>query len=146
MKARIVFALALGLAACRGRVAGTAPLSGPGTVTTHLVATGRPIQVWADTDVSWVGQKSSKPDLEYVLDLKQNGQDVGHLECSTTARSGTSICGTHSNIMGEHRADCEISLDCPFPNLSGDIEIRVTGRTGGNVKSVKKMSLNFRVR
>lgn len=137
--------LSLGLAACRGKVAGTAPLYGPGTVTTHIVATG-PIQVWADTDVSWVGPKSSKPLLEYDLDLTKNGTSAGHLQCSTNDRGGTSICGSHTNVMGAHNADCEISLDCTFPDLTGDIEVRATGRTGANVKAVKKMSLNFRSR
>lgn len=146
MKSRFgLLLLVLGAGACRGKVAGTAPLMGPGTVTAHVVATG-PIQVWADTDVRWVGPKSSKPELEYDVELKQNGKDVGRLQCSTSDRSGTSICGGHSNIMGEHNADCEISLNCPFPSISGDIEVKVTGRTGANVKSVKKMSLNFRSR
>lgn len=135
--------LALALGACRGKVAGTATLTGPGTVTTHVIATG-PIQVWADTDVSWTGPKSSKPLLEYDLELKQNGKDAGRLQCSTGDRAGTSICGSHTNVMGDHNADCEISLNCAFPSLTGDIEVKATGRTGSNVKAVKKMSLNFR--
>ena len=138
-----ILVLAMGLTACRGKVAGTAPLGGPGTVTTHITATG-PIQVWADTDVRWTGAKNSKPMLEYDLELKQNGKDAGRLQCSTNDRGGTSICGSHTNINGEHNADCEISLNCAFPNLTGDIEVKVTARTGPNVKAVKKMSLNFR--
>lgn len=136
-------ALATSTAACRGKVAGSAALAGPGTVTTHLVVTG-PIQVWADTDVRWSGAKNSKPELEYDVDLKQNGKSVGHLQCSTGERSGTSICGTHTNIMGDHNADCEIALNCPFPSVNGDVEIKVTGRTGSNVRAVRKMGVNFR--
>ena len=130
------------LVGCRGKVLGTAALSGPGTATTHVQALGK-TEVWADTDIKWAGGSSSKPELDYDLELSQGGKSIGRIKCSTE-RGGTSVCGSTTNIMGEHSGDCEYLLPCEFPSVSGDIEVKVTGRTGGNVKSVKKMSLNFR--
>jgi hypothetical protein len=131
--------------ACRGKIIGSAELSGPGTTVARFAATGKPVQLWADTDMKWTGSKDSKPEVFYEIDVRQEGKTVGHVSCSTTDRAGTTVCGTHSNIMGKHDADCEIALACQLPPFgAGVIELQVTGRTGGNVLSVKKMSLNIR--
>lgn len=140
-----VIVLALALAGCRGKLVATAELKGPGTATTHFASTPKPVTVWADTDAKWTGGEHSKPEISYEVDVRQNGKDVGNVSCSTTNSGGKTVCGTDSNIMGTHDADCEYLLACTLPALQpGDVEVKVTGATGANVKSTKKMSLNFR--
>lgn len=133
------------LAGCRGKLVATAELKGPGTATTRFAWAGKPMEIWADTDAIWDGPKSSKPEINYEVDVRQNGKDVGHVSCSTGSRGGTSICGSTTNIMGKHDGDCEYLLTCKLPALQvGDVEVKVVGTTGSNVRSTKKMSLNFR--
>ena len=97
-----------------------------------------------DTAAKWKGTKSSKPDITCEIEVRQAGKAVGHIACST-ADHGTSICGSTTNVFGTLDADCEIALACKLPAVGpAEVELQVTGATGKNVLSVKKMSLNLR--
>jgi len=133
------------LAGCRGKLVATAQLAGPGTAATHFASTVKPMTIWADTDVKWTGGEHSRPDLTYEIDVTQGGKGVGHVSCSVANHGGRQVCGTDSTFGNTRDADCEILLGCTLPSLPlGDIEVKVVGATGPNVKSTKKMSLNFR--
>lgn len=140
-----VVGLVLMLAGCRGKLVATADLKGPGTATTRFAWSGKPVAIWADTDAVWNGPKNSKPEINYEVDVSQNGKNVGHVSCSTNDRGATSVCGSTTNVMGKHDGDCEMILTCTLPPLQlGEVEVKVVGTTGANVRSTKKMSLNFR--
>lgn len=133
------------VAGCRGKLVATADLRGPGTTEVALSGTGARLEVWADYDAKWKGPKSSKPVLEYDIEVLKKGEKVGSVHCSTMKPGSTSVCGSHSNVMGEHDADCESNLACKLPaEAEGSVTLRVTGTLGKNVLSTKKMSLNFR--
>lgn len=132
------------LGGCRGKLVATASLRNAGAVDIKFRPPGKKLVLWADTDMKWKGPKTSKPDVSYEIEIMQGGKVVNKVSCSTNERAGTSICGSHSNIMGTHDADCEIELACSFPALSGEVELHVVGKTGPNVISSQKMSLNIR--
>ena len=70
---------------------------------------------------------------------------MGKVSCSTPAMGGTSVCGSQGSFNNSREADCEVKLACTAPKLPpGEVELRVTGRTGPNVTLVRKMSLNVR--
>ncbi len=143
----IALAIVVGgsLVGCRGKLLATAELHGPGKASVRFVPNGAKVVLWADTDAKWKGAKSSKPDITYEIDVRQAGKVVGHTACSTAAHGGTSICGSTTNLFGTLDADCEIALACMLPTVGpGEVELQVTGATGNNVVSVKKMSLNLR--
>ena len=139
-------AVLVSLAGCRGKVLASAELTGPGIAEAQFIATGGKATLWADLDGAWSGTKNSQMEVRYEVELVQNGATIGSLVCDTKANRGSSsVCGTHSDIHGEHEGDCEISLDCPLPQLpAGATVMRVKATTGSNVKSVKRMSLNLR--
>lgn len=140
-----VAVLAPGLAGCRGKLLGTVPLKGPGAATARVTVGAKPPILWADMDGKWKGPKSSKMDVSYDVEVVRGGASVGKIACSTTNHGGTTVCGTHLNIMGEHDADCEVNLACPFPKIApGEVELRVVARTGPNVVLARKLSLNVR--
>jgi hypothetical protein len=141
----VVLATGVAVGGCRGKIVATAQLTAPGAAETRFPVTGKKLALWADTDGKWNGSKNSRFDATYEIDVLQNGATVGHISCSTMERDGTTVCGTHSNVMGSHDADCEIALGCRLPPLTGgEVQLRVTGRTGPTVKLVRKMSLNIR--
>jgi hypothetical protein len=140
-----LFALALLLGGCRGKLITTASLHQPGTASARFVADGRKPALWADTDAKWSGGKNSKPLINYEIDVKQGNRTLGHVSCSTGNGGGSSICGTHTNINGNHSADCEYSLACSLPPIpAGEVELVVTASKGPNVIDVSNMSLNVR--
>jgi len=133
------------LAACRGKLLSTAVLLGPGVAETKFSTNGGKLVLWADTDGKWNGPKNSKMELTYDVEFSRAGASLGHVVCSTTERGGTNVCGSHSNIMGSHDADCEIELGCKVPSLpAGEVSMRVYATKGANVVLVRKMSLNVR--
>ena len=140
----VAFAL-VSLVACRGKLLASAQLTGPGTAEGRFRSTGRKIALWADTDGKWTGPKSSRMDVRYDVDIVQNGTKIGSFVCGTQENGSSTVCGTHSDIMGKHDGDCEVSLDCALPEIpAGETVMRVRATTGPNVKLVRKMSLNVR--
>ena len=139
-----ILSLSLILTACRGKLAGTATLTGNGEAEARFQSTGGKLTLWADTDGKWEGGENSHMDVRYDIEILQQGKTIGRLTCNT-ADVSTSVCGTHIDMGGSHSADCELKLPCPVPNVpAGETVFRVKATTGPNVKSTKKVSLNIR--
>jgi hypothetical protein len=143
----VLAVLALALAGCRGKLVSTAELHAPGTATTRFhVFAGQKLRLWADTEGTWVGSKSSHFPVTYTVDLQQGGKSLGRIQCDTR-QSGTAVCGSSSNIFGEHSANCEYELGCTLPPLAaGEVVLHVEGHLPepGRVKKVGLMSLVVR--
>lgn len=138
------FALLALLAACRGKLLATAHLDGPGSAEARFTSTGKKLVFWADTEGRWTGGKSSRMEIVYDVDVLVDGALVAHVTCDS-ADVSTSVCGTHTNFMGDHEADCELKLKCAIPKVPpGEALLRVRGRKGANVLEVRNMSLNVR--
>ena len=144
MKRLSLLTFALLLVACRGKIAGTVPLAGDGDAEANIQTTGGKLTLWADTDGKWEGSENTKIDIRYDIEILQQGKSLARLTCQTSD-ANTSVCGTHTNIMGQHDADCELKLRCDVPAIpAGETVFRVKGTTGTNVKMIRKMSLNVR--
>ena len=136
--------LVFALAGCRGKLVGTAALSGPGTADVSFTSTGKPLALWADTEGSWRGSAHSRLPVHYEIDVRSGKKALGHVRCDTND-GGTVICGSESNIFGEHSGDCEIELACELPAIpAGPASLHVVATT--TATKVKKISLNVRAR
>jgi len=138
--------LALLAAGCRGKLYGTAPLSGPGTAEVTFTSTGAPVYLWADTDGSWEGAASrhSYFPVHYEVEVLSQGKPIGHVSCSTEGAS-EQVCGSRTSVNGSHKGDCEIKLPCALPSIpAGPATLRVTGAPGKEATDVRKMSVNVR--
>jgi hypothetical protein len=132
------------LAGCRGKIVGTAALSGPGTADATFTSTGKPIVLWADTDGEWQGGSHSHFAAHYEIDVSAGANKLGHVACDTKD-SSTSVCGTEVTVNNEHRGDCELALACTLPAIpAGPAALHVVATTGAGTKNVKKMSINVR--
>lgn len=141
----VAFLLGLaGLAACRGKVAGTAHLAGPGAADASFTSTGQPLVLWADTDGEWIGNDDSHFSARYEIDVLANGKKLTHLACDTRA-SKVSVCGTKMTVGMHQREDCELKLACELPPIpAGPASIHVVGALGPETVGVKNMSINVR--
>jgi hypothetical protein len=141
----LALVLLLSLSGCRGKPVGRAELRGDGATEARFVASGRPLELWADTNGSWSGSKNGYMMLHYEIDVLAGSKPIGHVTCDTQGTSSFVVCGTHNDIFGEQSGDCELRLDCQLPPLpNGEITLKVVGRKGPNVKKVKDMSINVR--
>jgi hypothetical protein len=137
---------ALLLPGCRGKILGTATLTGPGTAEAHFESTGAPVALWADTDGRWTGMSHSRFAAHYEIDvLGGSGKGkVGHVACDTKD-SSQQTCGVSVTEGNTHRGDCEIRLNCTLPTIpAGPATLRVTGTVGAGTSDVKNMSINVR--
>jgi len=139
--------LALSLGGCRGKLVTRAELHAPGNATARFHAgAGQKLRLWADTEGTWTGSKSSHFPVAYTVDVQQGGKSLGRIQCDTR-QSGMAVCGSSSNIFGEHSADCEYELGCALPpHAAGEVVLQVEGHfpEPGRVKKVSLMSLVVR--
>lgn len=143
----LALALTFTLGGCRGKQIARADLKAPGKATARFTAVNKvAYKLWADTDGTWAGTKRSNFPATYTVDVQQGGKSIGRLQCDTRAAT-VSVCGSHSNIFGEHSADCEHQLDCALPKLApGPVVLSVEGRVAepARVKKVRDMSIIVR--
>jgi hypothetical protein len=146
MRSSVFVALALSTFAvgCRGKVVGTAVLSGPGSADVEIHTTGAPLTLWADTDGEWHGGSHSHFAAHYEIDVLVGGASIGHLACDTNDVS-ESVCGTKITNGNDHRGDCELKLTCSLPSIpAGTAKLHVVGTVGAGTSNVRKMSINVR--
>ncbi len=137
--------VAASITGCRGKVLAKAELHNPGMAEATFQSTGKKVTLWADTVGEWTGDSESRLEVSYDIDVIVNGVSSGHVACSTT-ESSSSVCSSSVTINESHKAKCERKLQCELPPIpaGANVVLRVTGRTGPNVKSVEEMSLNVR--
>lgn len=124
----------------------TAALEGPGEADATFVYEGQTLTLWADTDGKWTGSAKSRIDVSYNVSFVGDDGQEKNVSCTVPQQGGTTVCGSSTHILGANNANCEIKLDCGVPSLpNGAVKMHVVGRTGTNVVSVRKMSLNVRV-
>jgi hypothetical protein len=130
--------------ACRGKVLGTAELSGPGAADAHFTSTGAPVVLWADTDGKWHGGRNSRFAAHYEIDVLSGTTKSGHVSCDTKDANET-VCGTKTTMGDVSSGDCEIKLGCQLPSIpAGPATLHVVATLGPGTSDVKKMSLNVR--
>jgi hypothetical protein len=146
MRSSILLALSLSalVVGCRGKVVGTAALSGPGSADVEIHTTGAPLTLWADTDGEWHGGSHSHFAAHYEIDVHVGGTSIGHVTCDTKDTT-ESVCGTKVSNGNDHRGDCELKLACALPTIpAGSAKLHVVGTLGAGTSNVKKMSINVR--
>jgi len=139
---KAIVTLAIALVSCRGKVVGTATLTGPGSADVDFQSTGKPLVLWADTDGEWTGMSQSKFPAHYEIDVVSSGSPVGHIACDTKD-SSEAVCSGTVTINQSHRGHCELKMKCDLPAIpAGPASLHVTATSGAS--KIKNMSLNVR--
>lgn len=142
----VVSLLALSVVACRGKIAGTAELHGPGTADATFTSTGKPLVLWADTNGEWHGGSNSHFAANYEIDVLSSGNKIAHITCNTRDVH-ESVCGSKVSVNNTHHGDCELKLDCDLPAIpAGPASLHVVASLGAGTADVKNMSINVRAK
>jgi hypothetical protein len=137
----------LAAAGCRGAPIATVRLNGPGTAEGHFTA-NQPIELWSAYAGNWEGPSKRSPMLlSYDIEVVQNGNVVAKLTCHTQGTTER-VCGSVSRSGNSHSGDCEVRMPCEFPDVHGEVVLRVTGRIAdpAKVSDVRKMDVNIRAK
>lgn len=141
-----VLGLGLAVAGCRAKPVATVVLTAPGTAEATFQLGAKPVELWADTDGTWSGNKRSTIHIDYDIEVIRDGATVSRSSCTTQDARG-SICGVRASTSSGQSGDCEFPLSCSVPALPpGPVTLRVTGRTGPSVTQVALMSVDVRER